>query len=162
MSVLYPFSKISEKSILALQQSNPIRTMQPKTGSLGQLLRSQREEKKLSLSEVENATSIRLNFLEAIEEGTISQSISPVYAQGFIKQYAAYLGLDGESLLKEHSDILAKHNSKPQHFAYGIGTLEMRNHHGGAARGASSALWIAAFSGVLFAAWLLARYLEVF
>ena len=115
--------------------------MQPKTGSLGQLLRSQREDKKLSLSEVENATSIRLNFLEAIEEGTISQSISPVYAQFFIMQYAAYLGLDGESLLKEHSETLANHNSKPQQFAYGIGTLEMRNQHGGAARGAKTQKW---------------------
>lgn len=136
--------------------------MESKRQTLGQTFKDKREEKELSLREIENATSIRMNFLEAIEEGTISSLISPVYAQGFIRQYASYLGMDGDDLLKKNPDFLLQTKPKAQNFAYGIGTLEMRNSPGVGARGGGNAIWIAAFLGVVFVAWLLARYLEVF
>jgi cytoskeletal protein RodZ len=63
-------------------------------GNLGELFRIKREEMHLSLKEIENATSIRKMYLEAIEDGTIGKFLSSVYAVGFIKQYAAFLGLD--------------------------------------------------------------------
>ena len=128
---------------------------------IGKLFQEKREERNLSLREVENATSIRINFLEAIENGTITTRLSSVYAQGFIKQYATYLGLDGDTLLKEHPELLLGNKQRGQHFAYGIGTLEMRNSHTRGARGNSNAIWIAAFFGVLLLAWIAARYLEV-
>ena len=73
---------------------------------LGEVFRSQREERALSLKDVEAATSIRLSALEAIEAGHLGKLISPVYAQGFMKKYAAFLGLDGERLIKEHPYVL--------------------------------------------------------
>ncbi|AHH22667.1 helix-turn-helix domain-containing protein [Chlamydia muridarum str. Nigg] len=73
---------------------------------LGGVFRSQREEKAISLKDVEAATSIRLSALEAIEAGHLGKLISPVYAQGFMKKYADFLGLDGDKLLKEHPYVL--------------------------------------------------------
>ena len=45
--------------------------MEEEVKKVGQLFKGKREEKNLSLKEVENTTSIRVNYLEAIEEGRI-------------------------------------------------------------------------------------------
>ncbi|AHK62985.1 hypothetical protein BOKEGFJH_00112 [Chlamydia avium] len=73
---------------------------------LGEIFRNKREEKSLSLKDVETATSIRYSCLEAIETGCLGKLISPIYAQGFIKKYATYLGLDSERILQEHPYVL--------------------------------------------------------
>lgn len=73
---------------------------------LGAIFRSKREEKSLSLKDVETATAIRFSCLEAIENGCLGKLISPIYAQGFIKKYAAYLGLDSDRLLQEHPYVI--------------------------------------------------------
>ena len=67
---------------------------------VGELLRNRRKEMNLSLKEAENATSIRTAYLQALEEGEMSKLISPIYAQGFCKQYAFFLGLDGEQIVR--------------------------------------------------------------
>ena len=56
--------------------------------ALGEIFQTRRKELNLSLKEVENSTSIRLPYLQAIEEGQMDKLISPIYAQGFVKQYA--------------------------------------------------------------------------
>ena len=99
--------------------------------NLGDALRLKREEMNLTLKEVENATSIRTLYLQAIEDGRVSHFISNAYAFGFIRQYANFLGIDGEKLIKDHPDAFRLPAEK-QDFAYGIGTLEVRGSpHGG-------------------------------
>ncbi len=61
---------------------------------LGEMLKQAREERGLSLDEVEKATHIRRQFLEALEENNLKAMPSPVAARGFIRNYADYLGLD--------------------------------------------------------------------
>ena len=61
---------------------------------LGELLRRTREEHGLSLDEVEQATHIRRQYLDALEEDNLKAMPSPVVARGFIKNYANFLGLD--------------------------------------------------------------------
>lgn len=73
---------------------------------LGEIFRSRRQELALSLRDVEAAISIRCSCLEAIETGCLGKLISPIYAQGFIKKYAMFLGLDGDRILKEHPYVL--------------------------------------------------------
>lgn len=68
--------------------------------ALGQRLREAREAKELSLAEVEQGTRIRLKYLEALEQGDYA-SMTPVQAQGFLRNYARFLGLDLELLLRE-------------------------------------------------------------
>ena len=69
---------------------------------LGMELKSIRESKGLSLEQVQQETKIRSRYLEAIEAGDLSVLPGMVYARGFIKSYAEYLGVDGQELLERH------------------------------------------------------------
>lgn len=133
--------------------------MTSQSTQVGELFKQKRKERNLSLKEAENATSIRVNYLQAIETGEISKLISPIYAQGFIKQYASFLGLDGDIILKEHPELFGR--PQPQEFAYGIGTLEVRDNPGAGVKWLPNSIWILAFTASMIVAWWLARYLEV-
>lgn len=67
--------------------------------SLGTVLRQRRESLHLSHEEVERKTYIRARFLAAIEHDDLSAIPSEAQARGFIRTYAAFLGMDGEELL---------------------------------------------------------------
>lgn len=127
--------------------------------SIGDLFKTRRKEMNVSLKEAENATSIRMSYLQAIEEGDVHKLISPVYAQGFVKQYAAFLGVDGDRIIRENPEVFSKAES--QEFDYGIGTLEVRGNPGAGIKWFPNALWVLAFVLVLVVAWYLARYFEV-
>ncbi len=61
--------------------------------NLGQRLQTLRTQKKLSLEEISQAIKIKPVFLAAIERGEFHKLPSPAYAQGFVRNYAMYLGL---------------------------------------------------------------------
>jgi cytoskeletal protein RodZ len=61
---------------------------------LGEWLRQSREELGFSLEEAQDATRIRARFLEALESEDLAALPNPVVARGFLRNYAAYLGLD--------------------------------------------------------------------
>lgn len=133
-------------------------TVEEKNG-MGDALKQRRKELNISLKEVETATSIRITYLQAIEDGDMSKLISPVYAQGFIKQYAGFLGLDGEHLIREHSEVFNRTGTHD--FAYGIGTLEMRGNPGSGVKWLPNALWIGAFITLFGIAYYTAKYFNV-
>lgn len=60
---------------------------------LGQRLYTLRVQKKLSIDEVSQAIKIKPVFLTAIEKSEYHKLPSPAYAQGFVRNYATYLGL---------------------------------------------------------------------
>ncbi len=68
-------------------------------GDLGNLLRDAREKKSLSLEQVEADTRIRYKFLVALEDEDYGALPAPAYVRGFLKTYAAYLGLDPQQVL---------------------------------------------------------------
>jgi cytoskeletal protein RodZ len=127
--------------------------------NIGELLRHRRKEMNLSLKEAENATSIRIAYLQALEDGEMHKLISPIYAQGFFKQYASFLGVDGEQIVRENPAIF--YRSEIQEFAYGIGTLEGRGNPGAGVKWFPNALWILLFVIILVLAWYFARVLGV-
>lgn len=126
---------------------------------IGETFKQRRQKLNLSLKEIENATSIRMSHLQAIEEGEIHKLNSPVYAQGFVRQYASFLGIDGEKIIRENPEIFSR--PEVQDFAYGIGTLEMRGNPGAGVKWFPNAIWISAFILLLAVAWFTARYLGV-
>jgi len=89
---------------------------------IGEIFRTKRKELGLSLKEVENSTSIRTSFLEAIEDGKSDQLIASVYSSGFIRQYASFLGLDSDRLMQNFPRVFAKSEQKHE-FSYGVGRL---------------------------------------
>ncbi len=127
---------------------------------VGGLLQERRTERNFSLKEIENGTSIRINYLQAIEQGRLNNLISPVYAQGFIKQYAQFLGLDGDRLINENLQSLKDPQCK-QEFAYGLGTLEVRGAPGSGVKWLPNVLWIGASFLGLLALWIFAKYMDV-
>ena len=127
---------------------------------VGTMLRVKRKELNLSLKEVENSTSIRSNYLEAIEEGKINNFIAAVYANGFIRQYAIFLGLDAEAIVRDNPNAF-KAPAEKHEFAYGIGTLEVRGSMGGGVKWLPNLMWASVAAVSLIVAYFLAKYLGV-
>lgn len=69
---------------------------------VGQTLRAARKRRRIELAQVEAATKIRGRFLLAIENEEWDALPGEAYASGFIRTYAAYLGLDGPRLAEQH------------------------------------------------------------
>jgi cytoskeleton protein RodZ len=67
---------------------------------IGERLRSARQALGLSLEEIENVTRIRRSFLVALEQETFDVLPGPAYVRGFLRTYAAYLGIPLEELLE--------------------------------------------------------------
>ncbi len=73
---------------------------------VGNILRAAREERGLSLKDIENETSIRALYIEAIEKGKQDVLPSEVYVKGFIRNYATFLGLDADALARQYQEEL--------------------------------------------------------
>ena len=84
---------------------------QPK---IGRILQQARQERGLSLEEVEQATKIRARYLTELERGNFGV-LPDVYARGFLKTYADYLQLDGKALVRKVKDQQASwpHEQNP-------------------------------------------------
>lgn len=68
--------------------------------AVGEILKSKRLEKNLSLGQVEKATKIRIRYLEAIEKNDFSKIPGGAQiAKGFIKNYSEFLDLSSASVL---------------------------------------------------------------
>jgi len=69
--------------------------------SIGQILKAARERRQISIADVVVATKMTSAFVKAIEADDFDALVAPVYARGFIKLYAACVGLDPMPLLKQ-------------------------------------------------------------
>jgi len=67
--------------------------------TVGSILKEARVAGNSTLAQVEEATKIRLKFLQAIEADDYSSLPSLSYAKGFVKNYSEYLGLDSGMVL---------------------------------------------------------------
>lgn len=69
--------------------------------TIGQRLKAAREDQRLTIDKVFEATRIRVQYLHALEEDDLSVMPSPVQARGYLRNYAEFLGLDVPKLLEE-------------------------------------------------------------
>jgi cytoskeletal protein RodZ len=67
--------------------------------SIGQRLSEARLARGLSLTDVERQTRIARRYLQAFEADQWDVLPAPVYARGFLRNYARFLGLDDKELL---------------------------------------------------------------
>lgn len=75
---------------------------------VGYTLRQERERQNLSIEDIEQGTSIRAVYIEAIENGEYDKLPGTVYTKGFIKNYAKFLELDADALAKEFANDIAE------------------------------------------------------
>jgi cytoskeletal protein RodZ len=89
--------------------------------NLGELLKSAREESRLSINDLSEATSIRAGLLSQMERNEFSHCGGDIYARGHLRNIAPLVGLDVAKLIdlynQEHSvesrslnDLLAENN----------------------------------------------------
>lgn len=71
---------------------------------LGSRLRMAREEKSLTLDELQAITRIQKRYLSAIEEGNFKVMPGKFYTRAFIKQYAEAVDLEPEVLFDEYKN----------------------------------------------------------
>ncbi|MEK9969523.1 MAG: RodZ domain-containing protein [Ferrovibrio sp.] len=69
---------------------------------VGHSLKVVRERRGLALADVSARLRIRRPYLEAIEEGRFGELPGAVYVSGFLRQYAEFLGLDPDQVLKNY------------------------------------------------------------
>ena len=67
--------------------------------SIGQVLKQEREERRLSLEEVSSTTRIPRRALQSLEEDRFEDLPSGVFVRGFIKAYASAVDIDAEDVL---------------------------------------------------------------
>ena len=89
--------------------------------TIGAVLAEKRGERGLTIEQVAFATRIRAEHLRALESDEPQRLPAPVYAKGYLRTYALYLGLEPEPLI----DVL---HSPVQHpgRALGLGMLAGR------------------------------------
>ena len=66
---------------------------------LGEILRTQREKKGITLEQAAADTRIREKFLNALEESDYQSLPGAVYTKGFLRNYAEYLDVDPDELI---------------------------------------------------------------
>lgn len=79
---------------------------------LGQKLKLKREENGVSLEEAASDLKMRICQLESIEEGRKDDFKDVFSLKYFIRDYAKYLGLDGEEILDEFNEFLFEETSR--------------------------------------------------
>ncbi|MCA2001516.1 MAG: helix-turn-helix domain-containing protein, partial [Chloroflexi bacterium] len=69
--------------------------------TIGQRLKKERKARFLTLEKASEATRIRKVFLEALEADDFSVMPSAAQGRGFLRNYAAFLGLDIDEMIAE-------------------------------------------------------------
>jgi cytoskeleton protein RodZ len=89
---------------------------------IGRKLRETREQLGLTLEEAERTIRIRASLLGALERGEFDSLPSATQARGFLHNYAEFLGIDPEELLRQYDEskqpkhrrsLVARGSSKP-------------------------------------------------
>lgn len=70
--------------------------------AFGRWLRQQREVREVGLREVADTTKIGLRYLEAFEDGRFELLPAPVFARGFLREYARYVGLNPDEVVNSY------------------------------------------------------------
>ncbi len=70
--------------------------------TIGEQLEEARKHKGISLAEASEATKIRGDFLQGIEQNEFNFDLPEIYKRGFVKNYANYLKLDTKTILADY------------------------------------------------------------
>ncbi|MGH2349629.1 MAG: helix-turn-helix domain-containing protein [bacterium] len=79
----------------------------PGTLGIGDRLRNAREAKRITFDAAAQQTRIRVTYLQALEDEEFGKLPGPIYAKGFLRAYAAALGLDADELVAVYPEAFA-------------------------------------------------------
>lgn len=70
--------------------------------TIGEKLRQAREAQSITLHEIAEKTNISVRSLEALEKGQVDKLPGGIFTRGFVRSYAAYVGLDPDEIVREY------------------------------------------------------------
>ena len=79
--------------------------MPVESGSFGEWLRRQREMREISLRDIADRTKISLRYLEAMEADRFDLLPAPIFAKGFLREYARYVGLSPDDVVNHYLSV---------------------------------------------------------
>jgi cytoskeleton protein RodZ len=75
--------------------------------TLGEKLKTAREQRGISISEVAEQTRISPLYLEAIDSDNYKTLPGGIFNKGFVRSYAKYVGVDEQEALQDYSRLMA-------------------------------------------------------
>src|SRR3990172_11295183 len=84
---------------MSLAYTQAVQMQEARISPLGETLQRARQARGITVEDAERATRIPRRYLEALERENYTILPAPVYARGFLRSYAGYLGLDPAELL---------------------------------------------------------------
>ena len=121
---------------------------------LGAALRTERERRGLRIEDVADHLKISARHLRALEEGDAAALPHPAYARGFIRSYAAYLGMSPDEIHNALNGV-ASPETAPQAPVH-LSEAAPRGQHsgsGGGGKGAFLILVLLVVAGGVYAGW---------
>lgn len=85
-----------------------------KSLNFGEMLRRERELRRITLREVNEATKINIRYLEALERNDFEYLPAGAFAKGFIRSYARYIGLDETEMVNAYLYELDKQREETE------------------------------------------------
>ena len=82
-------------------------------GTFSADLKSEREKRKISLSQIAAETRISLRHLESLEEGRFADLPGGIYARAFLKAYCEILKLDSQDIMQRYEAEVIPLSEKP-------------------------------------------------
>src|SRR5688572_8850706 len=82
--------------------------------NFGSTFKKARESKGLTLAQIADETRISTRFLAAIESEEFNLLPGGIFNRGFIKTYAARLGLDVDATIEEYERVKKAQEPEPQ------------------------------------------------
>lgn len=119
--------------------------------ALGERFRAAREARGLTLSDVAEQIRIRSVYLAAIEDENWAAIGAPVYARGFLRTYARFLGLDAEEAVADFNGSSPAPAPPPSQASP---TTSYRADSEAPARQLSPMIWVASLVAVVLIAFL--------
>lgn len=80
----------------------------------GELLKSERIKKDLSVQDIAYALKLNSKIVAAIENGELDQLPAKTFVRGFVKSYADYLKMDSEIVLKQFQEEMGSTRPLPR------------------------------------------------
>lgn len=80
-------------------------TVQSESSSFGDWLRRQREMREISLRDIADRTKISMRYLEAMEADRFDLLPAPIFAKGFLREYARYVGLSPDDVVNHYLSV---------------------------------------------------------
>lgn len=87
----------------------------------GELLKSERIKKDLSIQDVAYALKLSSRIIQAIENGDTDELPAKTFVRGFVKSYADYLKIDSDVVLKQFQEEMGSTHPVPKTVAAPIG-----------------------------------------